>query len=347
MANELALPKSKKELGQYFTTNHIWLKPNVKEFILNSKCSIAYDPFAGSGELLNAVSELDFKQKEGLDIDGGLGWKYNDSLINIPKLENAIIITNPPYLTNYSAKRKDIWSSVKKYFFLSPYDDLYLIALDKMLNAQKYVVAIIPETFINSPFDKKRVYSINILEENPFNDTENPVCVVCFDGENGSLDKVRVYKNSHFATSLGKLEEMRLKPRNIYAIKFNFLKGKLALRAIDSTNPNKKIAFMRKEELEQDYNMAGIKRSSRLITVIDIPKLDDKKLNELIKICNKILNKYREDTDDILLSPFKGNMKNGIRRRRLDYETARAIIEFGLDVINGKKQRNLLEQVHS
>jgi len=28
-----------------------------------------------------------------------------------------------------------------------------------------------------------------------------------------------------------------------------------------------------------------------------------------------------------MLSPFKGNMKNGVRRRRLDFQTCRAIIE--------------------
>jgi len=325
---------NKRELGQYFTKRDIWLKDNVKKFILDSKCKIAYDPFAGSGDLLKVASELGFKETIGLDIDKDLGWKHNDSLIDIPKVENAIIITNPPYLADYSAKRKKMWDNVGKYFARTSYDNLYLLALENMLKAQKYVIAIIPETFVNTSFSKERLYSINVLEENPFNDTENPVCIVCFDDRVKSVYDVKIYKNNHFSTSLGELEAKRLRPMNNYKIKFNCLEGKIGLRAIDTTNPQKKIAFMKKGEL--DYDLIGIKQSSRLITVIDI-KLENRKIDAFIKICNNILNKYREGTDDILLSAFKGNMKNGIRRRRLDYETARAIIELSLDAINSNK----------
>ena len=43
---------SKKiELGQFFTKGSEWLKPQVKEFIKQSNCKIAYDPFAGAGHL--------------------------------------------------------------------------------------------------------------------------------------------------------------------------------------------------------------------------------------------------------------------------------------------------------
>ncbi len=47
----------------------------------------------------------------------------------------------------------------------------------------------------------------------------------------------------------------------------------------------------------------------------------------IIRLSNERLSEFRKNTDDILLSPFKGNKKNGERRRRLDYKTARAIIE--------------------
>jgi len=101
---------------------------------------------------------------------------------------------------------------------------------------------------------------------------------------------------------------------------------------------------MKKEEL--DYDLNGIKQSSRLITVIDV-EVDDRKLDEFIKVSNNLLEEFRKETDDILLSPFKGNMKNGIRRRRLDYETARAIMESALEVVNGVRQRKILTVMHS
>ena len=35
----------KKDLGQYFTRNDIWLKPQIKDFMLNSGVSSVLDPF--------------------------------------------------------------------------------------------------------------------------------------------------------------------------------------------------------------------------------------------------------------------------------------------------------------
>ena len=317
----------KRGLGQYFTRERTWLKDNVREFILSSGCSIAYDPFAGSGDLLNAAEELGFTEGIAMDIDGELGWKSNDSLLEIPHIEDAIIITNPPYLSNYSARRRNILDRVEKYFGLTAYDDLYLLALTRMLQAQDYVVAIIPETFMNSPFPKDRLYSVNILEENPFRETETPVCVACFDGNPKSPQDVKVYKNGHFRTTLGELEEKRLKPGHDVKIRFNSLNGEIGLRAVDTTDPGRRIRFMRREEL--DYPLETIKPSSRIITTIEID-LEPGEIDEFIARCNRILEKFREDTDDILLSPFKGNMKNGVRRRRLDYETCRAIMESAL-----------------
>ncbi|MEM4097867.1 MAG: hypothetical protein QXS81_04185 [Candidatus Micrarchaeaceae archaeon] len=335
----------KKQLGQYFTSKDLWLKDNIKEFILKSKCTVAYDPFAGNGDLLRVASELGFKKTIGLDIDRNLGWKYNNSLIKIPHIKDAIIITNPPYLTNYSAKRKHIWKDVEDMFRLTNYNDLYLLALENMLKAQDFVVAIVPETFINTTFPKDRVYSINILEENPFDDTENPVSVVCFDNKSKSPYDVKVYKNDHFSSTLGDLLDKRLTPNYKHKIKFNCPTGLIALRAVDTTDPKRRIEFMQKDQL--DYDLKRIKKSSRLITVIDV-KLNTK-LESYIELCNKILNKYREDTNDILLSPFKGNTKNGIRRRRLDYKTARAIMEIALDYSENiiGHQRKLLALANS
>lgn len=118
---------------------------------------------------------------KGLDIDAALARRRNDSLRGIPRLKTGIIITNPPYLTNYSARRKGLFGDVERYFEANRHDDLYKIALERCLEAAEYVVAIIPETFINSSFPKARLASLTILEDNPFEDTDAPVCVACFD----------------------------------------------------------------------------------------------------------------------------------------------------------------------
>lgn len=318
--------ESKKiKLGQFFTKTASWLKPQIKEFIKNSKCGIAYDPYAGVGDLLNvAKNVLGFKEIKGLDIDNSLPWEINDSLLNIPHIQNAIIITNPPYIAKHSASRKKI--DLTQYFANSSYEDVYLIALDKMLKAQKNVVAIIPESFINSSYKQKnKINSITILEENPFEDTENPVCVVCFDNIPKEFKEIKVYKNDKFINNLQDILDIRIKPTNSVKIKFNSLKGWLGLRAIDSTDDKTFIKFDFKENFDYDWEN-NIKITSRHFSLIDI-NIPKEKRNDFICKCNEIIKNIRENSSDILLTPFKGNTKNGVRRRRLDFKLARAILE--------------------
>lgn len=319
--------KDKKKLGQYFTKKDLWLKPQIVSFIRDSKCTIAYDPFAGNGDLLKISEEFGIIETKGLDIDKHLKWEINDSLKNIPHVDDAIIITNPPYLTKYSASRKHI--NIDCNYFKN-HTDLYQLAIDKMLEAQDYVVAIVPETYINSKsFEKNlsRVYSVTILTENPFDDTENPVCVVCFDNVIKIPPEVKVYADSEYLNDYSYFRELRLTPKNDYSIRFNVQNGKLALRAVDLTTNDKKIKFYEKEEL--NYDLSKIGNSSRLVTIIDLD-CSDIDIKELVLECNRLLEDYRRKTKDVVLSPFKGNTKEGKRRRRLDYRTARCIIEMAI-----------------
>lgn len=315
----------KRILGQFFTKDELWLKPQIVEFISNARCGIAYDPFAGGGHLLNAARNiLNMNELVGLDIDGSLSWEYNDSLINIPHIEDAIIITNPPYLAKQSASRKKI--DLSKYFNTTRYDDIYLLALDKMLDAQKYVVAIIPESFINSSYRRKDLLSsITILEENPFDDTENPVCVACFDGNRKNEDQILIYKNDKIVGTMKDINDVRIVPKNDVPITFNTLSGWLGLRAVDSTDDKTFINFDFKENINYDWEHK-IKVSSRHLSLIDID-IPEERRQSFIDVCNDTLTKMRTSSSDVLLTPFMGNTKSGIRRRRLDYKLARAIME--------------------
>ncbi len=323
----------KKKFGQYFTKKDLWLKPQIIEFIKKSNCTIAYDPFAGNGDLLKISCEYGIKQIKGLDIDKNLSWETNDSLKKIPHIDNAIIITNPPYLTKYSAHRKKIDID---YEYFDKHTDLYQLAIDNMLEAQDYVVAIVPETYINSRFFEKnlsRVYSVTILTENPFDDTENPVCIVCFDKTSKIPPQIKVFIDDNYLNVYSYFSELRLKPKNNYSIRFNVQNGKLALRAVDLTTNDKKIRFYSKEEL--NYDLSRIGDSSRLVTIIDLD-CSDIDIKDLVSECNRILENYRNKTFDVTLSPFKGNTKDGKRRRRLDYRTARCIIEIAISNLRSK-----------
>ena len=195
---------------------------------------------------------------------------------------------------------------------MTPYDDIYLLALDRMLQAQKNVVAIVPETFINSGYTQKnKLKSITILEDNPFLDTDTPVVVLCFDSIFKPLTDVDVYKNDKYINKLGVIESFRMEPRNDVQMKFNVLSGWLAVRCVDTTNPSNMLKFDCKENMDAFLNC-----------------------------CNSILEDIRDKTADVILSPFKGNMKNGRRRRRLDFKTCRAIIEKAYRQTVSKGEKN-------
>lgn len=314
----------KQNFGQFNTVNAVWLKPQVRQFIIDSGFSTAVDPFAGKGDLLKVARELGFKTK-GYDIDPSLGWKINDSLLNIPKHKDAIIITNPPYLAKVSASRQS--KSNGKYFDLNGYADLYQLAIEKVLNKYTHAVFIIPETFVLSGLFKNYIYSITTLEENPFADTECPVCVVCFKSDT-FVNTFDIYKNSSFLFNNVQFDDIlnTYRCQDILNIKFNDGLGNIGLRAIDGVSEGDHIRFCLPGDL--GYDISGIKHSSRSITVMNVCSADNVTIDidALIKQANNLLEVFRKDTQDMILAPFKNNNKLGQRRRRLDFYWARRIL---------------------
>jgi len=316
----------KKDLGQYNTKRDVWLKPQVKNFIESTLCKNMLDPFAGDGDLINVMRGLDFEKVRGLDIDPNLNWEINDSLIDIPYYEDTIVITNPPYYARVSASRDK--SSCLKYFEGNSFADLYQIAIGNILNKYKSAILIIPETYFltDAMFFKESVFNITILEDNPFYDTDCPVCVVCFLKGNLFIPNIySIYKNNEFLFYNDDLEEIlrRYIPKvERLKITFNDSSGNIGLRGVDGVEAADKIRFCLPEEL--NYDADKIKVSSRAITILNVE--GDFDIKELIEKANLYLNNLRKDTADVIFAPFKGNNKAGERRRRLDFAWARKIL---------------------
>jgi hypothetical protein len=76
------------------------------------------------------------------------------------------------------------------------------------------------------------------------------------------------------------------------------------------------IRFCEAEEL----NGYEVSQSCRSITKIKINK------NINISKLNKKLNNFRDNTQDVFLTAFKGLRKDGMYRRRLDFTLARRLI---------------------
>lgn len=310
--------------GQYHTKGMQWLKQHIAEFIRQANAQYYVDPFAGHGDLFRTLLHLiGEKSTIGYDLDPTLHWPINDSLKEIPKHPNSILVTNPPYLAKHSAKRKGVEHFVSLYYSDNGFDDLYLIAMSKCMETYSKCVFIVPETYINSNTQFDGIVSITIILESIFDDTATPICVVCYD--KSFLGDVQVFIGDHLIGRLANLNSFRLRPKKDVPIRFNIPDGHIGLRAVDMLDSSKKIKFMPASELK--YNVKNIKNSSRLITYLDLDGVQNEQIPKICEKANELLIKIREATCDVILSPFKGNAKDGTRRRRLDYDLARAILE--------------------
>jgi hypothetical protein len=93
---------------------------------------------------------------------------------------------------------------------------------------------------------------------------------------------------------------------------------------VDGSDGESPIAFMPASEF--DYSSRKVMVSSRLMTYLDLPNLTDDEIGSIIVRANSALKRIRKDSGDLVLAPFKGNDRNGRRRRRLDYALARRIL---------------------
>ncbi|WP_346678676.1 hypothetical protein [uncultured Brachyspira sp.] len=304
----------KRELGQYFTTYNPFQNSGFLNWAYEcdlSKTTIL-EPFAGSNNLINMLQDMglctDFKS---FDIEPKNKFvKRRDTLKNFPK-GFKVCITNPPYLAQNSAKRRNLE------FPNIIYDDLYKYSLEKCLENCDYVGAIIPASFFNANIFRERLSHYILLNSKMFNDTEHPVCLALF---KKSSEDVDLYNDNKYLGKLSDLKKKLPKSNINMDIRFNIPNGNLGLIAIDNTiEPS--IKFVNGEEISPDR----IRVSSRSITRIMIPT--KYKINNIIEKLNYNLNIFRKETYDLFLTPFKGLRKDNYYRRRLDYKLAKKLIE--------------------
>ena len=317
----------KQNLGQFNTKNDVWLRPHIREFIGDSGCKNVMDPYAGAGDLLFAVDDMSWDNVYGFDIDPSFGWPVWDSLKDVYEYDDTIVITNPPYLAKNSAKRNNF--SGYEYFKDNDYEDLYQIAIHRVLARYERAVFIIPETYFQSGIFTGYLHSHTVIEENPFTDTDCPVCVACFHTTNDFMaiagNNYKIYKNDEYLFNRFELEDILWDfNSDVRAdITFNDPSGNLGLRGVDGVGKYDRIRFCRPEELK--YDVQKVKESSRSITIINVSGVE---INDaFIARLNFKLRALRHLTYDVVLSPFKNNNKLGQRRRRLDFKWARKIIE--------------------
>jgi len=307
--------KNKRTFGKYYTQGNPFILNPFKEWAesINLKEKKILEPFAGSNNIIKLLQKDTFASNFiSYDInptDNAV--KKRDTIKNFP-LGFDTVITNPPWLAKNSANRR------KLFFPKTKYDDLYKYCLELCLKNTKYVAAIIPATFLQSGIFRERLTTFIMLHNKKmFFDTENPVALALFEPE---VKATKIYYDNDFIGNLNKLKKHLPKPKNNIKIKFNDPKGQLGFIAFDNTK-EPSIRFCKGEELMK-YK---IKHTTRMITKINVP-FSNKEITPLISKLNNNIEKFRKQTKDVFLTPFKGLRSDGMYRRRMDYTLARNLI---------------------
>ena len=270
------------------------------------------EPFAGGNSLIERLKSMGFcRASKSFDLfPNAPAVEKRDTLADFPR-GFSVCVTNPPWLAKNSATLKGLD------FPTTRYDDLYKYALECCLQHCQWVAALVPESFIRAGLFRDRLTDFVSLTGPMFEETGHPVGLALFAPQEGG--DVRIWQDSKEIGRLSVLEKSRPQARwgRRIPVRFNDPKGNAGLIAFDNTfEPS--IRFCDVSELE-GYE---IKPSSRFITKLNV------RGSVRIKDWNECLRRFREKTHDVFLTSFKGIRRDGKYRRRLDWQTARGIIDY-------------------
>jgi hypothetical protein len=305
----------KKQHGIFYTRKSPFTHPVFLEWLKQIPTDTpVLEPFAGNKMIPSFLRALRFDCFDLFPADDTTHCR--DTLADFPQ-GYRVCITNPPYLAKNSAKRNALL------YPPTPWDDVYKMALSLILTHCEYAAVIIPQSFLTSSFPKERLQAAISLTYDVFNDTTVPVLLALF-GRDTIADPLIYEFNGTTSVSLSSASSALPIAHTRVPMKFNEPAGQIGLLAVDLSSSDKHIRFCLPSEVPNK-----VTHSSRSYTRIYI-SLAIKDIPALILEANRILNGWRASTADVMLAPFKGVRKDGRFRRRLDYATARAILDIAI-----------------
>jgi hypothetical protein len=335
---------SKKELGQFYTTNYEYILSNM-EIPDNIKTII--EPFVGNGDLLKFITNKNKYNIEIYDIDP----KYintikRDTLKNPPDYANKFVLTNPPYLARNKSKNKELYDRYKC-------NDLYKCFMSNLIeNVCEGGIIIIPLNFLSSIrkadielrkrfSEKYSIKIINIFEEQVFDDTSYAVCSIYFIKKtSANVDIIDAYiypssKKMHIKlTSENNFtiggEIYNLPTNSKYKVRRATKKTKenitnILLQCIDN-NINNQLGF--RVVSDDDVFIDNTpKLSARSYATLVINKsLTLKEQELLVKKMNNYIKCQREKYNSLFLTNYRES--NTIARKRISFHLAFKICNY-------------------
>ena len=294
------------------------------------------EPFAGANNIVDMFqplsNDIDWScydiHPNNINNTSGIEVQKRDTLVNFPKGFD-VVITNPPYLAKNRARRLGLaYPKVAE-----KYEDLYLCAIDKVLENVKYAAMIIPDSFIQKVNRyEQHIVAIDRCAKTLFEDTDEPVCVVYF-VKNANKD-IKLYSDGNYIGTFQEFKNKELSSELDIPWDFNNPDGEIGLIAIDNIR-EASIRFVPGEKLAD----RKIYVSSRSYTrIAGLPKDIDRR--RLLTLANMLLEEYRLDTKDLFLTAYKGVRKDGQLRRRLNFKKARIILNLAVEKIRKGEEIN-------
>ena len=345
--------KTKKKLGQFYTTNHAYV---LKNMYIPDNIDIIIEPFCGNGDLLYFLNNTNNKNKkyiiESYDIDPKHDYIIKrDTIINPPNYSNKFIITNPPYL----ARNK---SDTKQAFDKYDVNDLYKCLIKELLtNKPLGGILIIPLNFWSSIRNSDiqlrkqflRVYDIlilNIFEEQVFDDTTYTICSFQFEQKTKPSNNIKIMiypHNTMINTTLDANnnfliggEIYKIIPNPNYRITRATTKNKdllntnILVKCIDD-NENNKISLNYVSNNELYIDNTPNQSSRTYASLIIEPKISINEQKILVDKFNKFLNEHRKKYNSLFLTNYRES--KDIARKRISFELVYQIVGYILNDI--------------
>ena len=303
----------KRQYGQFYTKKspfHYTVFQNWAKRASLPESEIL-EPFAGANSIIRHLRDLDLCRRfTAFDINPAhADVRWRDTLEDFPS-GFGVCITNPPWLAKNSATRR------KLPFPVGPYDDVYKFALEKCLANCGYVAALVPESFVRVDVFQERLADFVSMPAKLFCDTSHPVGLALFMPD--ASPDVRVWSGDRPIDLLSQLKAKGPAARKDGPkVRFNDPNGNVGLFALDN-NRTASIRFCDVEELS-GYS---VKHSSRGITKLAVEG------PVKIKLWNAYIAGFREKTEDVLMTCYRGIRRDGRYRRRMDWSLARRIIQY-------------------
>lgn len=343
---------NKQKFGQFYTTKYKYILQNFN--IPYDKITGLIEPFAGNGDLLEYIDDTTDLIIESFDIDPKKEFIIKqDTLLNVPCYSNRFIITNPPYLARNKSDNKLIFNKYNQ-------NDLYKCFIETIIGTDNNPVGgilIIPLNFfcsirqIDINLRKRFLYkfniiTLNIFEEQVFDDTSYTICSFQFEPVINNIpnDKINCHiypNNKNIEISFNHLNNFtiggeiyslvqnkdikveRLTTKNNNANNENITN--ILVKCID--NSIKNIICMKIVNDNEKYIDNTDKLSARsFCTLVIEPKLNIEQQNQLVFKFNEYLNNQRQKYNSLFLTNFRES--KDIARKRISFKLVFKIVNY-------------------